>query len=615
MASSSQDAMAPVTTSRNPFVQDESQEYTEMLEDTKILEDTKMPDTKMPDASRDPPAPNDPRRSEKSYRTIKQITDTNSKDYYGILGLEKTCTPDEIKKQYKKLSKLTHPDKNDWEDAELAFKLLSTAHDVLTDPSERRAYDKAPERYLPPERPFGEEFGPNAFDGEDSGSDLSDVSDDEVSTTLKPNEAIKAIYRAATPLIQGILDDPPSAREKPMLMEQVNSFNDQIKAQNKKDGLDDKNLGQFLIQYTIFESNALLARPHWEKLKKGPDESALKKMDEIDKTLKNVITKNDYDSAWCYEALVEALFKPNGGNSSSPGQQNTGHGGGFSTTRKPASPQKSTVVKWKGPGYTLTGEKIIAMIPKTRTGACMVDGVMRKGVTYINGYQFILKDESEGTIELVSGASIGDRAKQGYLNLPTEQIKDARYSSDRYTEEHRELFHSLIDFTAMPFKTRQSDRPHHPPGYGLVRFTDGTEDILTRTALRGMLGRIDADFEIQEVLKANNKVPAWMIEPETMIEPRQMVIEKPTARRRRLEARVKGELPETAHEQLFVPPRNRTGERTTRRGSRSNSRSSARSDVSKTIALGSEVAEMRKEMQDLKEELKNLVYAMAHARV
>ncbi|KAL5312994.1 hypothetical protein ACEPPN_019420 [Leptodophora sp. 'Broadleaf-Isolate-01'] len=601
MASSSQDDMAPVTTSRQPMVEDEPPE------DTEMPEDTKMPD---------PPAPNDPRRSEKSYRTIKQITDTNSKDYYGILGLEKTCTPDEINKQYKKLSKLTHPDKNKWQDAELAFQRLSTAHDILKDPSERRSYDRAQERYSPPERPFGEEFGPNAFDGDDSGSDLSDVSRDEVSTTLKPNEAIKAIYRAATSLIQGILDDPPSAREKPMLMEQVNSFNDQIKAQNKKDGLDDKNLGQFLIQYTIFESNALLARPHWEKLKKGlHDSSALEEVDKIDKTLKNVITKNDYDSAWCYEALLEALFKPNGGSPPSRGQQNTGHGGDFSTTRKPASPQKNAAVKWKGPGYANTGEKIIAMIPKTKTGPCMVDGVMRKGVTYINGYQFILKDENEGTIELVPGASIGERAKQGYLNLPTEQIKDARYSSDRYTKEHRELFHSLIDFTAMPFKTRQSDRPHHPPGYGLVRFKDGTEDILTRTALRGMLGDVDADFEIQEVLKANNKVPAWMIEPETMIEPRQMVIEKPTARRRRLEARVKGELSETAHEQLFVPPRNRTGERTTRRGSRSNSRSSARSDVSKTIALGSEVAEMRKEMQDLKQELKNLIYAMANARV
>ncbi|KAH9203494.1 DnaJ domain-containing protein, partial [Leptodontidium sp. 2 PMI_412] len=62
-------------------------------------------------------------------------------DYYGILGLENTCTPDEINKRYKKLAKLTHPDKNKWPDAELAFQRLSTAHDVLKDPSERRSYD------------------------------------------------------------------------------------------------------------------------------------------------------------------------------------------------------------------------------------------------------------------------------------------------------------------------------------------------------------------------------------------------------------------------------------------------------------------------------------------
>ena len=109
------------------------------------------------------------------------------------------------------------------------FAELSTAHAVLVDPSERRSYDKAPERYTPPdpvERPFGEEFADNAFGGGDSDSEPGDEgSEDEKPATLRPNEAIKAIYRAATPLIQGILGDPPSAREKPSIMKEVNKFN------------------------------------------------------------------------------------------------------------------------------------------------------------------------------------------------------------------------------------------------------------------------------------------------------------------------------------------------------------------------------------------------------
>ena len=42
--------------------------------------------------------------------------------FYEILGIEKTATEAEIKKSYRKLSLLTHPDKNGYEGADEAFK-------------------------------------------------------------------------------------------------------------------------------------------------------------------------------------------------------------------------------------------------------------------------------------------------------------------------------------------------------------------------------------------------------------------------------------------------------------------------------------------------------------
>ena len=51
--------------------------------------------------------------------------------YYEILGLEKSCSDAEIKKAYRKLSLLTHPDKNGYDGADEAFKRESQSICVL----------------------------------------------------------------------------------------------------------------------------------------------------------------------------------------------------------------------------------------------------------------------------------------------------------------------------------------------------------------------------------------------------------------------------------------------------------------------------------------------------
>ena len=63
------------------------------------------------------------------------------KDFYRILKLEKAATNAEIKKAYRKLALLLHPDKCSEEGAEEAFKKVSTAYSCLSDPSKRRTYD------------------------------------------------------------------------------------------------------------------------------------------------------------------------------------------------------------------------------------------------------------------------------------------------------------------------------------------------------------------------------------------------------------------------------------------------------------------------------------------
>lgn len=64
-------------------------------------------------------------------------------DYYKILGIPKTATDKDIKTAYRKLARKYHPDLNpDNKEAELKFKEINEANEVLSDPENRKKYDK-----------------------------------------------------------------------------------------------------------------------------------------------------------------------------------------------------------------------------------------------------------------------------------------------------------------------------------------------------------------------------------------------------------------------------------------------------------------------------------------
>jgi len=64
------------------------------------------------------------------------------RDYYEVLGVGKSSSPDEIKSQYRKLALKFHPDRNKSPDAQEHFKEISEAYAVLSDSSKRDLYDK-----------------------------------------------------------------------------------------------------------------------------------------------------------------------------------------------------------------------------------------------------------------------------------------------------------------------------------------------------------------------------------------------------------------------------------------------------------------------------------------
>ncbi len=94
-------------------------------------------------------------------------------DYYKVLGVGKNASEEEIKKAYRKLARKYHPDANQGDkQAEERFKQISQAHDVLSDPDKRKAYDRGTGPFSNINMPGG--FDPSSFSG-GFGDILSDL--------------------------------------------------------------------------------------------------------------------------------------------------------------------------------------------------------------------------------------------------------------------------------------------------------------------------------------------------------------------------------------------------------------------------------------------------------
>ena len=93
------------------------------------------------------------------------------KELYGVLGVDKSASDDEIKKAYRKLAMKYHPDRNPGDKpSEESFKEANAAYEVLSDPKKRAAYDQHGHAGIDPQA-----AGAGGFAGGNFGDAFGDI--------------------------------------------------------------------------------------------------------------------------------------------------------------------------------------------------------------------------------------------------------------------------------------------------------------------------------------------------------------------------------------------------------------------------------------------------------
>ncbi len=126
---------------------------------------------------------------------------TGFRDYYAVLGVSKTATPEEIKRAYRKLARKHHPDVNPGNSqAEEQFKTLNEANEILSDPETREKCDQFGQHWKQAEAggvPPRNSTNAEGFDS-DQYSNFNDFINDLMGGAGGRNRAGRTHYRTST---------------------------------------------------------------------------------------------------------------------------------------------------------------------------------------------------------------------------------------------------------------------------------------------------------------------------------------------------------------------------------------------------------------------------------
>jgi hypothetical protein len=367
---------------------------------------------------------------------------------------------------------------------------------------------------------------------DDFDSDSKDEDDDN--HDHMPDEYRRKIYDQATPFVNKFLADHNDARSEA----EIKKLNKRIRKRNKEEGVKDERA--FYININVLKSIGMEGKFFVSRLESNPDdEVTFEKLVSLDKQLETTCRVNHYPQDWTFvtrpdlrgkiEQRRESQQNEMMNNQTSRQQQNVPADGSIKSgrgrgTTAPASGSSDGVASGTVPhmepkshrkgkeekssssnlgkdiagksswaaGETKDGQRILGYRPFYQTNR-------RTGEATLHGVQFVVETQDQtNSIALLSGTEVGHSVTDAYLGLPDSAKNDVRFSDKRYSLRDASDFEELLGFATKALgHTTISEPTTRYPGYGLVLFKTGKRDILSRTAMRNMLGKKDADDEIK----------------------------------------------------------------------------------------------------------------------